>query len=79
MGMERLILLVQEINPAFVAERTVADVYLASFGEGSQQAALILAEQVRDTLPQLRLMMNHGGGTLRSNWGVRINKVPKLH
>ncbi|KAA1193693.1 histidine--tRNA ligase [Photorhabdus heterorhabditis] len=69
MGMERLILLVQETNPTFVAELSVADVYLASFGEGSQQAALILAEQVRDMLPQLRLMTNHGGGNFKKQLG----------
>ncbi|AXG46568.1 histidine--tRNA ligase [Photorhabdus laumondii] len=78
MGMERLILLVQEINPAFVAERTVADVYLASFGEGSQQAALILAEQVRDTLPQLRLMMNHGGGNFKKQLGRADKQGAKI-
>ncbi|MEK9499333.1 histidine--tRNA ligase [Photorhabdus sp. P32] len=78
MGMERLILLVQEINPAFAAERSVADVYLASFGEGSQQAALILAEQVRDTLPQLRLMMNHGGGNFKKQLGRADKQGAKI-
>ncbi|WP_445497189.1 histidine--tRNA ligase [Photorhabdus sp. SF281] len=69
MGMERLVLLVQEMNPAFVAELSVAEVYLASFGEGSQQAALILAEQIRDVLPQLRLVTNHGGGNFKKQLG----------
>ncbi|MBC8952464.1 histidine--tRNA ligase [Xenorhabdus sp. PB62.4] len=65
MGMERMVLLVQEINPDFVADLAVADVYLSSFGEGSQQAALILAEKIRDQLPELRLMTNHGGGNFK--------------
>ncbi|MBS9424857.1 histidine--tRNA ligase [Photorhabdus caribbeanensis] len=78
MGMERLVLLVQEINPVFTAERSVADVYLASFGEGSQQAALILAEQVRDTLPQLRLMMNHGGGNFKKQLGRADKQGAKI-
>ncbi|MCA6223087.1 histidine--tRNA ligase [Photorhabdus antumapuensis] len=78
MGMERLVLLVQEMNPAFVAERSVADVYLASFGEGSQQAALILAEQVRDTLPQLRLMTNHGGGNFKKQLGRADKQGAKI-
>ncbi|MDX7999816.1 histidine--tRNA ligase [Xenorhabdus sp. Reich] len=65
MGMERMVLLVQEVNPDFVADLTVADVYLSSFGEGSQQAALILAEKIRDQLPELRLMTNHGGGNFK--------------
>nr|WP_228005737.1 histidine--tRNA ligase [Xenorhabdus sp. BG5] len=65
MGMERMVLLVQEVNPDFVADLSVADVYFSSFGEGSQQAALILAEKIRDQLPELRLMTNHGGGNFK--------------
>ncbi|WP_340621098.1 histidine--tRNA ligase [Xenorhabdus siamensis] len=69
MGMERMILLVQEVNPEFVADLAVADVYLSSFGEGSQQAALILAEKIRNELPELRLMTNHGGGNFKKQLG----------
>ncbi|MBC8945859.1 MULTISPECIES: histidine--tRNA ligase [Xenorhabdus] len=69
MGMERMILLVQEVNPEFVADLAVADVYLSSFGEGSQQAALILAEKIRNELPELRLMSNHGGGNFKKQLG----------
>ncbi|CBJ82130.1 histidine tRNA synthetase [Xenorhabdus bovienii str. Jollieti] len=69
MGMERMVLLVQEVNPEFVADLAVADVYLSSFGEGSQQAALNLAEQIRDELPELRLMTNHGGGNFKKQLG----------
>lgn len=65
MGMERMVLLVQEVNPEFTADTSVADVYLASFGENSQQAALLIAEKVRDELPTLRLMTNHGGGNFK--------------
>ncbi|MEX0446923.1 histidine--tRNA ligase [Xenorhabdus sp. SGI246] len=69
MGMERMILLVQAVNPEFVADLAVADVYLSSFGEGSQQAALILAEKIRNALPELRLMTNHGGGNFKKQLG----------
>ncbi|EPG7577848.1 histidine--tRNA ligase [Providencia rettgeri] len=65
MGMERMVLLVQEVNPEFTADASVADVYLASFGENSQQAAILVAEKVRDALPALRLMTNHGGGNFK--------------
>ncbi|EPL6453389.1 MULTISPECIES: histidine--tRNA ligase [Providencia] len=65
MGMERMVLLVQEVNPEFTADTSVADVYLASFGDNSQQAALLVAEKVRDELPTLRLMTNHGGGNFK--------------
>ncbi|EKT55713.1 histidine--tRNA ligase [Providencia sneebia] len=65
MGMERMVLLVKELNPDFTADNTVTDIYLASFGENSQKAALLLAEQVRDALPAVRLMTNHGGGNFK--------------
>lgn len=65
MGMERMVLLVQEVNPEFTADASVADVYLASFGENSQQAVILVAEKVRDALPTLRLMTNHGGGNFK--------------
>lgn len=51
MGLERMVLLVQSVNPDFVSETAVTDIYLASFGEGSQVAAMMLAEQIRDSLP----------------------------
>ncbi len=60
-----MVLLVQEVNPEFTADASVADVYLASFGENSQQAAILVAEKVRDALPTLRLMTNHGGGNFK--------------
>lgn len=65
MGMERMVLLVKDLNPSFTADESVTDVYLASFGENSQKAALMLAEQVRDALPTLRVMTNHGGGNFK--------------
>ncbi|SFU56881.1 histidine--tRNA ligase [Xenorhabdus koppenhoeferi] len=73
MGMERMVLLVQEVNPDFIADLTVVDVYLSSSGQGSQQAALILAEKIRDQLPELRLMTNHGGGNFKKQL-VRAGK-----
>ncbi|WP_127959250.1 histidine--tRNA ligase [Serratia microhaemolytica] len=64
MGLERLVLLVQAVNPAFsVAARL--DVYLISSGAGAQNAAMLLAEQVRDALPNVKLMLDYGGGSLK--------------
>ena len=65
MGLERMVLLVQSVNPDFVSETTVTDIYLASFGEGSQVAAMMLAEQIRDSLPDVRIMTNYGGGNFK--------------
>ncbi|MEE4484658.1 histidine--tRNA ligase [Serratia ficaria] len=77
MGLERLVLLVQAVNPAFKAPSTI-DVYVISSGAGAQSAAMQLAEQVRDAAPQLKLMTNYGGGNFKKQitradkWGARV-------
>lgn len=80
MGLERLVLLVQAVNPDFQADKIV-DVYLISSGEGTQIAAMQLAEKLRDALPKLRLMTNYGGGNFKKQfsradkWGANIALV----
>ncbi|BEO81987.1 histidine--tRNA ligase [Serratia marcescens] len=77
MGLERLVLLVQAVNPEFKAPSAI-DVYVISSGAGTQSAAMQLAEQVRDATPQLKLMTNYGGGNFKKQitradkWGARI-------
>ncbi|WP_413715334.1 histidine--tRNA ligase [Serratia ureilytica] len=77
MGLERLVLLVQAVNPEFKAPSAI-DVYVISSGAGTQSAAMQLAEQVRDSAPQLKLMTNYGGGNFKKQitradkWGARI-------
>ncbi|MGL6018172.1 MAG: histidine--tRNA ligase, partial [Gibbsiella quercinecans] len=76
MGLERLVLLVQAVNPDFKAPATV-DVYVISSGAGTQSAAMALAESVRDAAPQLKVMTNYGGGNFKKQmsradkWGAR--------
>lgn len=72
MGLERLVLLVQAVNPEFKAPSAI-DVYVISSGAGTQSAAMQLAEQVRDAAPQLKLMTNYGGG----NFKKQITQVDK--
>ena len=80
MGMERLVLLVQAVNPDFEPSRIV-DVYVIASGQGVQAAAMQLAEQVRDAAPALKLMTNFGGGNFKKQfaradkWGARIALV----
>ncbi|MFJ5358390.1 histidine--tRNA ligase [Pectobacterium sp. CHL-2024] len=80
MGLERLVLLVQSVNPDFKAQSGV-DVYLISSGAGTQVAAMQLAEKLRDVLPQLKLMTNYGGGNFKKQfaradkWGARVALV----
>ncbi|MEH2922372.1 histidine--tRNA ligase [Samsonia erythrinae] len=80
MGLERLVLLVQSVNPEYKAQPGV-DAYLISSGAGTQVAAMQLAEKLRDALPQLKLMTNYGGGNFKKQfaradkWGARIALV----
>ncbi|CAM3727983.1 histidine--tRNA ligase [Rouxiella silvae] len=80
MGLERLVLLVQAVNPDFKAPATV-DAYVISSGTGTQGAAMQLAETLRDALPELKVMTNYGGGNFKKQfaradkWGARIALV----
>lgn len=66
MGIERLLLLLEtlELIPAAVFQ--TLDVYLCPMGEGSAQTALLLADQLRDELPWLRIQTHCGGGSFKS-------------
>ena len=68
MGIERLILLLEtlELVPESIARQV--DVYLCAFGEPSELAALQLSERLRDRLPNLRLQVNAGGGSFKSQF-----------
>jgi len=80
MGLERLVLLVQAVNPEFKAD-PVVDIYLVASGTDTQSAAMRLAERVRDELPGAKLMTNHGGGNFKKQfaradkWGARVALV----
>ncbi len=80
MGLERLVLLVQAVNPEFKAD-SVVDIYLVASGADTQSAAMQLAERVRDALPGVKLMTNHGGGNFKKQfaradkWGASIALV----
>jgi len=80
MGLERLVLLVQSVNPDFTPNAAV-DVYLISSGTDTLGAAVALAEHIRDAMPGLRLMTNYGGGNFKKQfgradkWGARLALV----
>lgn len=67
MGLERLVLLVQTVNPEYKALPGV-DVYVISSGAGTQSAAMLLAESLRDEMPGLKLMTNFGGGNFKKQF-----------
>ena len=44
------------------------DVYVCAFGEAAELAALTLSERLRDRLPNLRLQVNAGAGSFKSQF-----------
>ncbi len=64
MGIERLLALMEEQQCEFASQPPHA--YLIMQGEVAIQAGLLLAEQLRDALPALRLTSNCGGGSFKS-------------
>ena len=66
LGQERLMLLIEAINPGILREFS-ADLYLVAM-ENEKIAALKLAEQIRNAEPQLRLVVNCGGGSFKSQF-----------
>ena len=66
MGVERMILLLQEMQqePAGLGQQ--ADVYLAHMGDAATVRTMQLAEQLRTDIPGLRLLWHCGGGSLKN-------------
>ena len=66
-GLERLVLLVQEVNQNIPVEKAV-DIYLVYQGEGTTLAAFQLAEKVRSALPHLRVMLHASSGSFKKQF-----------
>lgn len=64
MGMERLLELIQVQEQA--ANSAAPDIYLILAGEAAIQTGMVLAEQLRTELPKLKLQVNAGGGSLKT-------------
>ncbi|MGL4455583.1 MAG: histidine--tRNA ligase [Plesiomonas sp.] len=73
MGLERLVLLVQTVNQNIEVQNPV-DVYVVCAGEGTLTAGMCLAENLRDLLPELRIMTHCGGGNFKKQF-KRADKV----
>lgn len=66
MGMERLLALL-ETREDLPLPKPV-DVYMILVGVNAEHAGIVLAERIRDALPHLRLQMNCGGGSFKSQF-----------
>ena len=65
MGLERLVLLLQELQQAPPTPEQ-AQIYLVAVGDATELAGVQLAEALRDQVPGLKLMMHCGGGSFKS-------------
>nr|WP_286675001.1 histidine--tRNA ligase [Pseudomonas subflava] len=68
MGVERLVLLLETLGVVPAELNRPADLYLCAFGEAAELAGLGLAERLRDAIPGVRLLVNAGGGSFKSQF-----------
>jgi histidyl-tRNA synthetase len=64
MGIERFVALYEACGGE--SPLTVPDVYIAALGEGTQARAFALAEELRNQVEGIRVEMNLGGGSFKS-------------
>ncbi|WP_044410023.1 histidine--tRNA ligase [Thiomicrospira microaerophila] len=66
MGIERLMALL--IDQQKISETPSADIYIVLAGDSTLQPGLVMAEMLRDALPQYKVVMNSGGGSFKSQF-----------
>jgi histidyl-tRNA synthetase len=66
MGIERLVLLLQQNNTAFDSNK--ADVYIMSSGESERQTALLLTDELRRRFTNRYFVCHCGGGNLKAQF-----------
>lgn len=65
-GMDRIVLLVQEVQKNLPTN--APHIYFISEGETAFQRGLLLADQLRDAIPTLSILMHCGGGSLKNQF-----------
>tara|TARA_R110000824_G_scaffold7892_6_gene35968 strand:+ start:83135 stop:84403 length:1269 start_codon:yes stop_codon:yes gene_type:complete len=66
MGMERVLLMLEELGKMPAEYRRQVDVFIALIGEENQTKGLFLAERLRRELPAIRVLTHCGGGKYNS-------------
>ncbi len=66
MGMERLLALLE--TAGHIQPEPVVDVYMIRVGEQAEKAGFSFAEKLRDEVPMLKLQLNCGGGSFKSQF-----------
>ncbi|WP_255209439.1 histidine--tRNA ligase [Vibrio azureus] len=72
MGLERLVLMLEALELTDV--RRNVDVYVVTAGEGTMVAGMKLAERIRESIPDVRVMNHFGGGNFKKQF-KRADKV----
>ncbi|MBN2606062.1 MAG: histidine--tRNA ligase [Thiotrichales bacterium] len=66
MGLERLMALLMDKD--LVADVAEADIFMVLVGEAASRPGFVIAEQLRERLPQVKVVMNCGGGSFKSQF-----------
>ncbi len=66
MGMERILALLELLDNVPVA--TTTDIYMIRVGANAETVGMRLAERIRDAIPNLKLQVNCGGGSFKSQF-----------
>lgn len=66
MGVERLVMLL--VDNQLIPEQNMVDAYFVAEGALAEEQVLVLAEQLRNALPTLKIMVNCGGGSFKSQF-----------
>ena len=67
MGIERLVLMLETLE-VMPDEQAQADIFIVSVGEKADIEALKIAEQLRDAMPSVKVLINCGGGSFKSQF-----------
>jgi histidyl-tRNA synthetase len=67
MGIERLVLMLETLD-VMPERQAQADVFIVSVGEKADIEALKIAEQLRDAMPAVKVLVNCGGGSFKSQF-----------
>lgn len=66
MGVERLVMLL--VDNQLIPEQHTVDAYFVAEGTQAEEQVFVLAEQMRNAIPTLKIIVNCGGGSFKSQF-----------
>ena len=64
-GLHRLVLMLEEVTTGVVPESR-PDAYVVAVGDAAAMAATAISENIRDALPEIKMVLHRGGGSFKS-------------